>query len=193
LPGDANAVHPVLLTVGHGTLSTDALATLLGHAGVASVVAVRRFPRSRRHPQFCRDELERWLPAAGIGYRWEERLGGRRPNRSESRHVALRNDSFRAYVDWMESEDWRGAMGGLVREARGGRVAVMCSESLWWRCHRRFIADAATLLYGLQVRHLMYDRRGYEHRCTAGVRVGTGELIYDTLGELPDDGTPSTS
>ena len=175
----------MVLTIGHGRLSADELTTLLRDSAVAAVVDVRRFPGSRRHPQFRREELEEWLPAAGIAYRWEERLGGRRRVRNDSRHIALRNDSFRAYADHMESAEWRAAMRQLEQESRGRRVAVMCSEAVWWRCHRRLIADAAVLLYDLPVQHLMHDGRCHEHPPTVGARIDAGELVYDRPDTAP--------
>ncbi|MBW3620329.1 MAG: DUF488 domain-containing protein [Actinobacteria bacterium] len=168
-----------LLTVGHGTAGEDDLTALFRGAGVDLVVDVRRFPGSRRHPHVARDELARWLPAAGIGYRWEPRLGGRRQPAPASPHVGIRNPSFRAYADHLDSDEFRAALGEVLDEARERRVAVMCSESVWWRCHRRFIADAAVLLHAVEVRHLMHDGRLAEHRPTDVARVEDGQLVYD--------------
>ena len=92
-----------LLTVGHGTLTAEAFASLLDARDVGRVVDVRSFPGSRHNPQFGRDEMERWVPAAGIGYSWMRELGGRRRPVADSKHVALRNDAFRAYADYMET------------------------------------------------------------------------------------------
>ncbi len=171
--------RPTLLTVGHGTLAADRFARLLGDAGVETVVDVRTAPGSRRHPQFSRAELGRWLPPCGIGYRWEPRLGGfRRPGR-DSPHVALRHPSFRGYADYMETDDFAAGMARLVAEARQTLVAVMCSESLWWRCHRRLVADAAVLLEGFEVLHLGHDGRLLPHRLTDGVRRDDRRLVYD--------------
>lgn len=169
-----------LLTVGHGTASADELTELLRGAGVRSLVDVRRFPGSRRHPHVKREELSSWLPAAGIDYRWEERLGGRRTPDPASPHVGLRNVSFRAYADHLGSEEFDAALREVLDEAARRTTAVMCSESVWWRCHRRLVADAAVLVHGAEVRHLMHDGRTPAHLPTDVVRVaGDGSLVYD--------------
>lgn len=176
-----------LLTFGHGTAGADELTDLLHGAGVRSVIDVRRFPGSRRQPHVGRDELASWLPAAGIAYRWEERLGGRRTPDPASPHVGLRNVAFRAYADHLGSEEFATALGEVLGEAAGRTTAVMCSESLWWRCHRRLVADAAVLVHGVDVRHLMHDGRRSEHLPTDVVRLAEdGSLVYDGgAPELP--------
>ncbi len=178
---DGSPALPVLLTVGHGTHGAGGFAGLLRSAGVRSVVDVRIAPGSRRFPHFGRDALADWLPAAGISYRWERRLGGFRPLPPGSPDVALRNESFRAYAGHMRTAEFTAAMAELAAGAAAGRTAVMCSESLWWRCHRRLIADHACLIGRLTVQHLMPDGRLAAHEPTAGVRVRGGELVYDRL------------
>src|SRR5688572_4101694 len=126
-----------LFTVGHGTLSAEAFTTLLRQASIASVVDVRRFPGSRRHPHFRADALRVWLPEGGLAYRGEERLGGRRRPVAGSRNIGLRNDSFRGYADYMTEEAFWEALDATLAEASERPVAVMCAESVWWRCHRR--------------------------------------------------------
>jgi uncharacterized protein (DUF488 family) len=171
---------PRLLTVGHGTASREELAGLLHEAGVEYVVDVRSAPGSRRFPQFRRAELEMWLPAAGIGYRWEPGLGGFRKPAPGSPHVGLRHPSFRAYADYMATDPFRQALARVVGQASRQVTAVMCAETLWWRCHRRLIADAATILSGAEVWHIGHDGRLSAHQLTPGVRRGpAGTLIYD--------------
>ncbi|MGH9102877.1 MAG: DUF488 family protein [Acidimicrobiales bacterium] len=177
-----------LLTVGHGTLSAGELAELLRGAAVELVVDVRSAPGSRRNPQLARAEMERWLPAGGVDYRWEPALGGRRKARASSRHVVWRHPSFRAYADHLETAQARSALGCVLTDAAARRTAVMCSETLWWRCHRRLVADAAQLLEGATVVHLGHDGRLYPHRPTEGVRVEEGLLLYDAgQARLPGD------
>jgi uncharacterized protein (DUF488 family) len=174
-------------TVGHGTLTSDAFTTLVDDAGLARVVDVRSYPGSRRHPHFGREEMALWLPAAGIEYEWLRELGGRRRPVTHSKHVALRNDSFRAYADYMETDDFRVGVGHLLGLAQHDPTAAMCSESVWWRCHRRLLADHLVLLDDTEVVHLMQDGRFSPHAPTQGVRVEDGRLVYD-LGvarELP--------
>lgn len=165
-----------LLTVGHGTATAEQLTDRLLGAGVELLVDVRRFPGSRRLPHLSRDEIPQWLPVA---YRWEERLGGRRPLVADSPDTALRNASFRGYAGWMRTEDFRTALADVL--AQPARTAVMCSESVWWRCHRRMVADAAVLLHGADVQHLMPDGRLVAHPPTAGVRVAGDALVYDAV------------
>jgi uncharacterized protein (DUF488 family) len=175
-------------TVGHGTLAGDAFASLLEGAEVECVVDVRSFPGSRHNPQFGREEMERWVPQAGLGYRWIRELGGRRKPSASSKHVALRNDAFRAYADYMETEPFWTAVDELLAEADSAPVAVMCSESVWWRCHRRLLADYLVLVRGVDVTHVMHNGRITPHALTVGVRLADGALIYDVgiTPPLPD-------
>lgn len=173
-----------LLTVGHGRLGRDALGDLLRSAGVEVLVDVRRYPGSRGNPDVSRDALAGWLPAAGIGYRWEEQLGGRRRLTAEedrrSPDTWWRVAQFRAYAAWTRSPEFGHALAQVLALAAGDRVAVMCSESVWWRCHRRLIADVATLAHGAEVRHLMHDGGLREHPVAEGARRATdGTVLWD--------------
>lgn len=168
-----------LLTVGHGTLPADEFAQLMGEAGLELVVDVRSYPGSRRHPQFGREAMERWLPDAGVAYRWEPRLGGRRKARPGSPHVALRLPAFRAYADHMETEEFAAALDGVLTDADGQTTTVMCAESVWWRCHRRLLADAAVLLRGAVVEHLFHDGRLAPHQPAPEARVHAHHVVYD--------------
>ena len=169
-----------LLTVGHGTASRDEFTRLVQRAGIQLVVDVRSVPGSRRFPQFGRTEMQAWLPEAGLGYRWEPRLGGFRRAARDSPNVALRDASFRVSADNMPSDMLGEALADLTAEAARQVTAVMCAETLWWRCHRRLIADAAVLLRQAAVWHLGHDGRLTPHELTDGVRRGAaGYLIYD--------------
>ena len=168
-----------LRTVGHGTLPQEDFTALVSGAGIEVVVDVRSFPASRRHPQFGREAMERWLPHAGIAYRWEPRLGGRRRARPDSPHGALRVAAFRGYADHMETDEFRDAIDDLLAEGGTRPVAVMCAESVWWRCHRRLLADAVVLLRGTAVEHLFHDGRIDPHRPTPEARVDGRRLVYD--------------
>jgi uncharacterized protein (DUF488 family) len=177
-----------LLTLGHGTATADELAQLIREASIQSIVDVRTVPKSRRHPQFWREEMERWVPElSGSTYRWEPTLGGFRKVNPNSSNVALRHPSFRAYADYMETDAFSCALAGLLAQAAAERVAILCSETLWWRCHRRLISDAALLLHGVGVQHLMHDGKLRPHIQTAGVRINeAGKLRYDMLFEMDD-------
>jgi uncharacterized protein (DUF488 family) len=173
----------MLLTYGHGTDSAERTAEILTGAGVTSLVDIRTAPGSRRHPQFARAALEEWLPAAGIGYRWDKRLGGFRKPGADNPDTAWREEMFRGYAEHMRSAVFRDAADAVLAEAAGtgaGLVAVMCSESLWWQCHRQLLADFATVARRTGVRHLMHDGRLQEHRPSAGARLrDDGLLVYD--------------
>ena len=175
-----------LLTVGHGTASQAELTELLRGAEVELVVDVRTAPGSRRHPHVARAQLERWLPAAGMAYRWERDLGGFRRPPPDSPDVAWREPMFRGYAAWMREAPFRAALGRVLGAAAERRTAVMCSEAVWWRCHRRLVADAVVLLHEVPVRHLMHDGRLVAHEPTEGVRIREdGLLVYDA-GALPE-------
>lgn len=182
----SDAPAPTALSFGHGTAEQDELAALLTGAGVGLVVDVRRFPGSRRHPHTATDELARWLPEHGVDYRWEPRLGGRRRLAAEDDHADpwWRVKAFRAYAAYTRTDEFRSGLDGLLddlaAEARGGRaVAYLCSESLWWRCHRRLISDVLVALHGVPVAHLGHDGRLTSHEVSAGARVAEDGLRYD--------------
>jgi uncharacterized protein (DUF488 family) len=170
-----------LLTVGHGTTGQAEFTQLLSAAGVQALVDVRIAPGSRKFPHFSRDLLTEWLPAAGVEYRWEKRLGGFRKLPPDSPDVALRNGSFRAYAAYMRSPEFLAALGALITQAGEQSVTIMCSETVWWRCHRRLIADHALLLDGVDVQHLMPGGKLTPHQPTSGVRVDVAGLVYDQL------------
>jgi uncharacterized protein (DUF488 family) len=171
----------MLLSYGHGTDSAEQTVATLAGAGVASLVDIRTAPGSRRHPQFARAAMEEWLPAAGIDYRWEKRMGGFRRPSPGNPDVAWREDMFRGYAEHMRSADYLAAIDAVLAEAGSRQVAVMCSESLWWRCHRRLVADFASAARGAEVRHLMHDGRTEPHRPSEGLRRrDDGLLVYDS-------------
>ncbi|MDA8393059.1 MAG: DUF488 domain-containing protein [Actinomycetota bacterium] len=181
-----------LFTVGHGTLAEVQFASVLLDAGVGSAIDVRSFPGSRRHPQFGRSAMETWLPARGICYRWEPRLGGFRKPVAGSPNSGLRHPSFRAYADHMATAEFVGALAEVMGEAADRPVAVVCSESLWWRCHRRLVADASMLLHGAAVEHLALGRPPSPHRLTSGATTDEeGRMLYPPQPPLPLGDTPA--
>src|SRR4051812_45290362 len=163
---------PGLLTVGHGALRGNELQALLRGARVDLIVDVRRFPASRSNPDVRAEQLASGLPEAGIAYRWEERLGGRR---NLPRGEPVVDDwwsvrAFAAYAAYTRTELFREALAGVLAAARAERVAVMCSESVWWRCHRRLLADVAVLAHGVDVEHLFPTGRLQSHQPASGAR-----------------------
>ena len=170
----------MLLTYGHGTETAGQTAAILRGAGVAALVDIRTAPGSRRNPHFARAAMEEWLPEAGIAYRWEKRLGGFRRPGPDNPDVAWREDMFRGYAEYMRTTDFLTAIDAVLTEAESRQVTMMCSESLWWRCHRRLVADFASVARGTEVRHLMHDGRIEAHRPSPGLRRrDDGLLIYD--------------
>jgi uncharacterized protein (DUF488 family) len=173
-----------LLTVGHGPQGRDALGARLGVAGVDLVVDVRRFPGSRNNPDVSREALEEWLPAIGIGYRWDDRLGGRRrlPPGEPVADDWWTVSQFAAYAAHTRTPEFTAALDEVLAAAAAQDVAVMCSESVWWRCHRRLIADVAVLGRGVPVTHLMPDGRLTPHRPSEGAVVRDGTLFWPADG-----------
>ena len=174
----------VIHTVGHGTLPADEFVALVRGAGIADVADVRSHPGSRHNPQYGRDAMETWLADADLGYSWLRDLGGRRPATPDSRHTALRNDALRGYADHMETAVFVAAEDRLLDEAAAGETVVMCSESVWWRCHRRLLADHLVLVRDVEVVHLMHDGRRTPHVLTEGVRREGDRVVYD-VGTTP--------
>jgi uncharacterized protein (DUF488 family) len=171
-------VSALLRTIGHGTATQAAFRALLERAGVEVVVDVRRFPGSRRHPQFGRDEMSRWLAHDGRRYAWLAGLGGRRTGVPDSPNRLQRNPQFRAYADHMSTPEFRDSVAELLVVATAP-TAVMCSESVWWRCHRRLLADHLVLVEGAEVIHLFHDGREAPHPVTPGARRAGDRVLYD--------------
>jgi uncharacterized protein (DUF488 family) len=143
------------------------------------VVDVRSVPKSRAHPHVWMEAMAVWVPdLADAEYEWARALGGFRKAHPDSPNVGLRHASFRGYADYMQTPPFLEALDALVTSAAKSTTAIMCSETLWWRCHRRLIADALTLLRGVEVQHLMHDGSRQEHVLTESVRRIDGVLQY---------------
>ena len=168
-------------TFGHGTAGEVELAALIRGAGVQAVADVRSVPKSRAHPHVWAERMSQWVPdLAGASYEWRPELGGFRKTSPESPNTALRHAAFRGYADYMQTEAFGKELGRLLEGAAGRSTAIMCSETLWWRCHRRLIGDALVLLHGVEVAHLMHSSAPQPHLPTPGVRVlPNGTLQYD--------------
>lgn len=167
-------------TIGHSTRSEEEFINILKAHDIQLLVDVRSFPGSRRYPQFNRENLSESLRQAGINYKHEPRLGGRRTPRADSHNTAWRNASFRAYADHMETVDFRNGVKDLLELAREARTAVMCAESLWWRCHRSLISDYLKA-GGHIVTHIMDKTKTEAHPFTSAARIVDGELSYRGL------------
>jgi uncharacterized protein (DUF488 family) len=167
----------ILLTVGHSNHPIDTfLRTLQAHS-VRTLVDVRRFPGSRRHPHFAQGRLSDALNASGIDYRHAASLGGHRLPVSGSRHIGLRVAAFRGYADHMETAEFEQAVADLLRVAEEVRTAVMCAEADWRRCHRRLLSDYVAAR-GIPVVHLLDDRRREPHVMLPPAVVENGRVAY---------------
>jgi uncharacterized protein (DUF488 family) len=177
----------VIKTVGHGTLALEDLAALLDSTGVTWIIDVRRFPESKRQPHFNRSALEQSCPRLGLGYEWRgEALGGRRRPLPESPNHAWRNASFRGFADHMRLPEFRHAIDQLHWDAeKRPTPALMCAETLWWRCHRRLIADAL-VVGGTKVEHVLPHGSPRAHSPHEALRIEeNGLLVYD-VGSTPE-------
>jgi uncharacterized protein (DUF488 family) len=169
---------PTVFTIGHGARTIEDFLSLLQGAGIQILVDVRSFPGSRKHPHFGKEALAASLDSIGIAYQWKKELGGFRKARPGSRHTALTSGGYRGYADHMETEEFRAARDELIRAATESRTAVMCAESLWWKCHRRMLADALVAA-GCEVRHIMTGGRQDGHRLHPAGRTEAGLPVYD--------------
>lgn len=165
-------------TIGHSTRSFQAFVHLLQSAGVVTLVDVRAHPGSRKYPHFNSDNLAVALPQLGIEYLHLPQLGGRRRPQANSKNVAWRNSSFRGYADHMETAEFREGVSQLVHRASQQRMAYMCSEAPWWRCHRALVSDYLKAR-GWKVWHIMEGGRITEHPFTSPARAVQGDLFYD--------------
>jgi uncharacterized protein (DUF488 family) len=177
---ETTVTHRVVYTIGHGARSADEFVALLRDGGIEHVVDVRTAPGSRRNPQFGRPALPDALGSAGIEYSWNGALGGFRKPRPDSRHVAIRNASFRGYADYMETPEFASRLEEFMVAAAQRPTAAMCAETLWWRCHRRMIADAL-VARGWAVVHLL-GSRPQDHVLHPAARIVEGCPVYD-VGE----------
>jgi uncharacterized protein (DUF488 family) len=165
-------------TIGHSTRPWSVFVALLRRHGIEAIADVRRFPRSRKHPHFNTEEMGRALGAEGIGYAHFAALGGRRKVRPDSPHTAWRNESFRGYADHMDTPQFAAAMGEVAALASRKRTALMCAESVWWRCHRGLIADWLKVR-GTEVLHIVGDAPPAEHPYTGAAAIVDGRLTYE--------------
>ncbi|MBW8875300.1 MAG: DUF488 domain-containing protein [Acidobacteria bacterium] len=169
---------PPVYTAGHSTRSIEELLALLAGHGVTTLVDVRRYPASRRHPQFSRDALAASLAGAGIQYVHEPDLGGRRSAHPGSPHTAWRVEAFRGYADYMETPEFQAALDRLIWRSQGETVAILCAEAVPWRCHRRLISDAL-VARGIAVLHILGPGRADPHELDPNARIlPGGRLLY---------------
>jgi uncharacterized protein (DUF488 family) len=168
-----------IYTIGHSTRELADFTTVLQAHEINTLVDIRAFPMSKRLPHFNRERLELWLPEAGIDYLWMKDLGGRRKKTlQDSPNVALRNDSFRNYADYMLTDEFRNATAHVAELAENQRVAIMCAERMWFQCHRMLVSDYF-VAHGNTVRHIIEaDKEPKAHTLTKEARVIDGRLLY---------------
>lgn len=175
-------ISRTIWTIGHSTRTINEFVGLLTGNRIASLADLRRFPGSRKHPHFGREALRASLSGIGIEYVHFPELGGRRVPHPDSANTAWRNASFRGYADYMESEEFRSGIRKLRDLAESKPTAVMCSEAVWWRCHRALIADLLKS-EGWQVFHILKVGKNEAHPFTSAASIRDGNLSYTGDGD----------
>lgn len=179
---------PKILTFGHGPATEDEMVELLHEQHVRNLVDVRSFPGSWKHEAARQENMVKWVPRAGMRYTWIKDLGGYRPKPKEpdTKDTVWRNQSFANYAYYARSDAFAAGLERLMALGRQAVTAYMCSESVWWRCHRRIISDYLVLVHHWDVEHLMHTGKLERHIPTPGARVVGQVINYD--GEA--SGTP---
>lgn len=167
----------IIYTIGHSTHSFDKFLKMLQSFHIKGLVDIRRLPGSCKYPQFNQDNLKTSLEDAGIQYRHLEDLGGRRKAKANSRNNRWRNESFKGYADYMETEKFGKAIGRLEQIALQQPTAYMCSEAVWWRCHRSMVSDYLKAK-GWMVLHIMAEGKAQEHPYTSPAIVVNNQICY---------------
>ncbi len=173
-----NDESKTIWTIGHSTRSLEEFVAMLFSFNIDLIVDVRSFPGSRKFPQFNKEALEISLPGNNINYVHIKDLGGRRKTNPDSKNTGWRSIAFRGYADYMETESFINGIKKLEEIAVQQRTAYMCSEAVWWRCHRSMISDYLKL-QGWKVMHIMDIKKATEHPYTAPARIVHGALNYE--------------
>jgi len=171
--------NKTIWTIGHSTRTLEELVEMLHSFDIEIIADIRSYPGSRRYPQFNKEALEISLPENYIQYIHLKRLGGRRKVNPGSKNIAWRHIAFRGYADYMETEDFKEGVGELENIALQKRTAYMCSEAVWWRCHRSMVSDYLKV-HGWKVMHIMDVGKEQEHPYTAPAKILDGELSYSS-------------
>lgn len=171
------ALPETVWTVGHSTRPLEEFLELLAPCRIDAIADVRRFPGSRRYPWFAGEALRESLPAHGIAYHWIPQLGGRRKVLAGSPNGGWRNPSFQGYADHLASAEFAEGLAQALALAAARRMALMCAEAPWWRCHRALIADVLKLR-GIEVIHILDATHVVSHPYTAPAHIVDGRLSY---------------
>jgi uncharacterized protein (DUF488 family) len=172
---------PVIYTVGHSTRSLAEFLAVLQSFRIELVCDIRTIPKSRRNPQFAGDSLRESLAESGIEYVHLKALGGLRHPRKDSPNTAWRNDSFRGYADYMQTDEFAQAVDDLISRAKQKRTAIMCAEAVPWRCHRSLVGDAL-LVRGVEVQDITSETHAQAHKLTPWAKVSGVAITYPGLG-----------
>lgn len=167
----------ILYTIGHSTRDIDSFIELLLQNKIAVLVDVRRFPGSRKFPHFNKERLAQSLKDNEIEYLHCDALGGRRRPKENSNNLIWRNKSFQAYADYMETEDFKNAITKMTSIAEHKTTVIMCSEAVWWRCHRALISDYLKV-NGWTILHIMSKTNLQEHPYTSAAKIIDNKLTY---------------
>lgn len=164
-------------TIGHSTRSIEEFTNSIKYFGIKIVADVRRYPGSKKYPHFIKENMEKWLPANGFMYIHFENLGGRRKVKINSENDGWRLAAFRGYADYMETENYKNELLKLMEAAALGNLVFMCSEAVWWSCHRSLISDDLKCR-GWEVIHIMKEASSMEHPFTKPARIVNDKLVY---------------
>ncbi|WP_343224992.1 DUF488 domain-containing protein [Luteimonas sp. MC1895] len=174
-------------TIGHSTRSWEEFLELLAVHGIEAIADVRRFPGSRRYPWFASEAMASALPEAGIGYRWLPQLGGRRRAQPGSPNGGWRNAAFQGYADHTASAEFAEGLAQALELAQARRTALMCAEAVWWRCHRRLVADLL-VHRGMEVLHVIDAKPPQPHPLNEAARPAGTLLVYPPVQATLFDG-----
>jgi len=173
-----NKETKTIWTIGHSTRPMEEFIAMLQSFQIELIADIRSFPGSRRYPHFNKESLEKSLPENNIQYIHLKDLGGRRKANPDSKNTSWRNLAFRGYADYMETDAFKDGIKELEKIAIKHRTAYMCSEAVWWRCHRSIVSDYLKVK-GWKVLHIMGNGKEEEHHYTAPAKIVNGELSYD--------------
>lgn len=173
----SDTTSPTLYTIGHSTRDINTFIDLLLQHKITVLVDVRSLPGSRKFPHFNQEDLAQSLKENAIEYRHFDGLGGRRKPKENSKNTVWRNKSFQAYADYMETEEFRKALDELIQIAKQKTTAIMCSEAVWWRCHRALISDFLKV-EGWDIEHIISKTNVQEHPYTTAAKIIDNKLSY---------------
>ncbi len=173
-----NANEKIIWTIGHSTKSAEYFIEMLQSFFIEVMVDIRTYPGSNRYPHFNKENLENILPGNCINYVHLKSLGGRKKSKPDSKNTTWKNAGFRGYADYMETEEFKNSIHELEAIALKKRTAYMCSEAVWWRCHRSLVSDYLKA-NGWIVYHIMDVAKATEHTYTKPAKIIEGRLSYE--------------